>query len=64
VIPPKVTYADKSRYNDRFTSVASVKTSIQHSLDSNASDINDASARVQVLLDGLPEGRSTIANNI
>ena len=52
------------RYNDRFTSVDSVKTSIQHSLDSNAGDINDAIARVQLLLDTLPEGRSVIANNI
>ena len=62
--PPKVTDADKLQYNERFTSAASVKTSVQQSLNSNATDINDASARVQELLDSLPEGRSTIANNI
>jgi hypothetical protein len=63
-IPPTVTQNDRLRFSDRFTSAAAIRTSVQASLDANASDINDAQARVRQLLAGLPEDHSATANHI
>ena len=61
--PPRVTNEDRLRYDTQFMSVAAIKTSVQQSLEFNAGEINNASARVQAILEDLPEG-GIIANNI
>ena len=62
--PPKVTEVERSRYDNRFTNVKAVRTSVHASLDANARDIDGARDRVHQFLESLPHDGSSTANHI
>lgn len=62
-IPPKVTEDDKAPFEQRFSSVSQMKSTVTSSLEQNSGNLHDVEAKVTTFLSSLPEG-STISNNI
>lgn len=62
-IPPKVTDDDKAPFEQHFSSVSQMKSTVTSSLEQNSGNLHNVEAKVTTFLSSLPKG-STISNNI